>query len=169
MLIFKNLFVKIYFMKVSVMTLGCKVNKYESDALISKLNSLGFKTTDKLETADIYIINTCAVTQEAEKKSRQMIARCKKFNKSSKIFVCGCASQNNSTQFAEKGVEVVIGTSGKQKIVDYLLNFVKNENSERVKLLEDLPLNYQEEPFAFQSRTRAYIKIQDVIIFAVIV
>lgn len=143
------------------MTLGCKVNKYESDALIAKLNSLGFETTDKLETADIYIINSCAVTKEAEKKSRQMIARCKKFNKGSKIFVCGCASQNNSKQFTEKGVEVVIGTSGKQKIIEYLLDFVKNENSQKIEALEELPIEYQEEPFALQSRTRAYIKIQD--------
>ncbi len=161
-LIFEKQSDKIISMKVSVMTLGCKVNKYESDALITKLNSLGFKTTDKLETADVYIINTCAVTQEAEKKSRQMIARCKKFNRSSKIFVCGCASQNNAKQFIEKDVEVVMGTSGKEKIIDYLLNSLKTQSSpQKVEDLQELPLQYQEEPFACQSRTRAYIKIQD--------
>jgi len=53
-------------MKIGVMTLGCKVNKYESDALINKLENLGFETTDKLEPADVYVINTCAVTAEAE-------------------------------------------------------------------------------------------------------
>ncbi len=143
------------------MTLGCKVNKYESDALIAKLNSLGFNTTDKLESADVYIINSCAVTKEAEKKSRQMIARCKKFNSNSKIFVCGCASQNNSKQFAEKGVEVVVGTSGKQKLIDYLQEFAESNNLTRVEKLEELPIVYQEEPFAYQTRTRAYIKIQD--------
>ena len=76
-------------MKVSVMTLGCKVNKYESDSIIYKLNLKGFETTDKLEFADVYLINTCAVTQEAEKKSRQMIARCRKFNKNAKIIILG--------------------------------------------------------------------------------
>ncbi len=146
-------------MKIAVVTLGCKVNKYESDALIANLNSLGFETTDKLEEADIYIINSCAVTREAEKKSRQMIARCKKFNKNSRIFVCGCAGQNNSKQFSEKGVEVVIGTSGKQKIIDYILK--NGENNQKIEKLEELPLVYQEEPFAYQTRARAYIKIQD--------
>ena len=68
-------------MKICVMTLGCKVNKYESDALIENLDLRGYETTDKLESADIYIVNTCAVTSEAEKKSRQMLARCRKLNK----------------------------------------------------------------------------------------
>ena len=72
-------------MKIAIMTLGCKVNKYESDALINNLNLKGFETTDNLEFADVYVINTCAVTNEAEKKSRQMIARCKKYNKNAKF------------------------------------------------------------------------------------
>ncbi len=150
-------------MKISVVTLGCKVNKYESDALISKLNSLGFDATDKLEFADVFVINTCAVTKEAEKKSRQMIARCKKFNKNAKFFVCGCSSQHNSKQFLEKDVEVVVGTSGKTKIIDFIENLAKNtqnyiKNSEKI---EELPLIYQDDMLAYQTRTRSYIKIQD--------
>ena len=86
-------------MKISVMTLGCKVNKYESDSLIFQLEKKGFEAVDKLEFADVFVINSCAVTSEAEKKSRQMIARCRKFNPNAKIFVCGCASQHNSKQF----------------------------------------------------------------------
>ena len=86
-------------MKISVVTLGCKVNKYESDALLENLILKGYDVTDRLEPADVFVVNTCAVTGEAEKKSRQMIARCRKLNKEAKIFVCGCASQNNSKQF----------------------------------------------------------------------
>ena len=86
-------------MKVSVLTLGCKVNKYESDSLLNLFKQQGYEISDKLEFADIYVINTCAVTSEAEKKSRQMLARCKKFNPNAKIYVCGCASQHNPKQF----------------------------------------------------------------------
>ena len=62
-------------MKISILTLGCKVNKYESDVLMNMFSKRGFEVTDQLEKADIYVINTCAVTNEAERKSRQMIAR----------------------------------------------------------------------------------------------
>lgn len=150
-------------MKISVVTLGCKVNKYESDALINKLNSLGFETTDKLEFADVFVINTCAVTKEAEKKSRQMIARCKKFNKNAKFFVCGCSSQRDSKQFLEKGVTVVCGTSGKSKIVDFIEDMAKNSVNyiKSIENIEELPLIYQDDMIAQPSRTRSYIKIQD--------
>ena len=91
-------------MKIAVLTLGCKVNKYESDALIFKLRERGFEAVDTLENADAYIINTCAVTNEAERKSRQMIERCRKFNENASIYVLGCASQNRPLQFEDKGV-----------------------------------------------------------------
>ncbi len=140
-------------MKICVMTLGCKVNKYESDSLIFKLAQKGYETTDKLEKADIYVINTCAVTAEAEKKSRQMIARCKKFNTNARILICGCASQHNQVQFKEKNVDVVTGVAGKIKLVDII-----EQGQEE---LTELPLKYEDDLFAKQSRIRAYIKIQD--------
>lgn len=139
-------------MKIVVMTLGCKVNKYESDAMIYKLKLEGYEASDKLEKADAYIINTCAVTAEAEKKSRQMIARCRKFNPKAKVFICGCASQKDPKQFTEKGVTFVSGVAGKAKIDEIL-----KQCGER---LEELPLVY-EEMLAEPQRIRAYIKIQD--------
>ena len=120
-------------MKIAILTLGCKVNKYESDALIYNLGLKGFDTTDALEAADVYVVNTCAVTQEAEKKSRQMIARCRKFNKNAKIFVCGCASQNNPDQFLQKDVEFVSGVAGKIKISDYIEKLAQNDS--RIKIV----------------------------------
>lgn len=140
-------------MKISVLTLGCKVNKYESDALIFELQKRGFETTDKLEWADAYIINSCAVTNEAEKKSRQMIERARKFNKTAKIFVVGCASQNRPIQFEEKGATFVSGTVSKLKILDQLENMGK--------FVYDFPKEYEDDLFSAQSLTRAYIKIQD--------
>ncbi|MBQ8522844.1 MAG: tRNA (N(6)-L-threonylcarbamoyladenosine(37)-C(2))-methylthiotransferase MtaB, partial [Clostridia bacterium] len=82
-------------MKFSIITLGCKVNEYESQSMIAQLESAGHNVVEGLEVADYYIINTCAVTNMAERKSRQVIAKIKKLNPSAKILVCGCASQNN--------------------------------------------------------------------------
>ena len=98
-------------MKICILTLGCKVNKYESDALMNNLLEKGYEVSEELERADIYVINTCAVTAEAEKKSRQMIAKCRKLNNFSKIFICGCASEHNSKQFIEKDVTYLSGVA----------------------------------------------------------
>ena len=140
-------------MKIAVITLGCKVNKYESDALIFTLRCSGNEATDKLEYADAYIINTCAVTNEAEKKSRQMIERCRKFNKNAKIFVIGCASQNRPAQFQEKGVSYLQGVANKMEILNHL-----NETGEKVY---PLPERYENDMFSAQTLSRAFIKVQD--------
>ncbi len=138
-------------MKVCVLSLGCKVNKYESGSLLSDFKNKGYQISDKLEKADIYVINTCAVTNEAERKSRQMIARVKKFNPNAKIYVCGCASQNNPEQFLDKA-ELVKGVAGKNKIAQF---------DEIGKAIEKLPTEYENQSYSIQSRTRAYIKVQD--------
>ncbi len=148
-------------MKISVLTLGCKVNKYESDSIIRNLLDKGYDAFDKLEFADVYVINTCAVTQEAEKKSRQMIARCKKFNKNAKILICGCASQNNFIQFKEKNVDFIGGVAKKIKVVDYIENLANNEKLLCHEDIATLPTLYEDNMQAKQSRIRAYIKIQD--------
>lgn len=149
--------------KIAILTLGCKVNKYESDALEYELNLKGFKTTDSLEPADVYVINTCAVTGEAEKKSRQMIARCRKFNKNARILICGCASQHNQKQFLDKYVDYVSGTSGKYKIAKIIEEISKNHDFsiKNHKNIDQLPSDYEDGMIAKQNRTRAYIKIQD--------
>ena len=150
-------------MKICVMTLGCKVNKYESDALMYNLSLKGYEVTDKLEDADVYVVNTCAVTGEAEKKSRQMIARCRKFNKDARVVICGCASQHNSQQFLEKGVDIVSGVAGKIKISEYIDKLVKNDKNllKKHEKMAKLPKDYEDDLLAKQTRTRAYIKIQD--------
>ncbi len=140
-------------MKIAVLTLGCKVNKYESDALLFELESRGYDVTDKLENADAYIINTCAVTNEAEKKSRQMIERARKFNPNAKVYIMGCASQNRPLQFEDRDVNFVIGTAGKKQILDKF-------EDRGVKIYE-FPDEYEDDMQSAQSLTRAYIKIQD--------
>lgn len=147
-------------MKISMLTLGCKVNQYEADEIARVLRKRGHEVSTELEPADCFILSTCAVTNEAERKSRQMIAKLEKISPDAKIIVCGCASQNDSVKFADKpNVTVVVGTGGKIWIPDlveekgnYVVEpaydyeyFEENTEREQVKL----------------KRTRAYVKVQD--------
>ncbi len=139
--------------KVCLLNLGCKVNQYEIDSLLNSLKNK-YETTNQLEFADIYIVNTCAVTKEAEKKSRQMISKIIKINKDAKIYVCGCASQNNPNQFLNrKQVRNVFGNAKKGKILEF---FDKKGN-----FVFPLSKEYEDDFLATNVRTRGYVKIQD--------
>ncbi len=141
-------------MKAVVFTLGCKVNACESASIMTGLKNLGYDVSEELVPADVYVINTCAVTKEAEKKSRQAVARVKKQNPNAKIIVTGCASERDSKSFLGKdGVEVVTGTACKEKIIELL-----DKSGEFVFPEETC---YHELPLAETTKTRAYVKIQD--------
>ena len=135
-------------MKAVVFTLGCKVNEVESSSLMSALESMGFEVTDELCSADIYVLNTCAVTREAEKKSRQLVSRARRFNPSALVYVCGCASQKDALQFAERGVRYVCGARNKEELI--------------AAVAADFSLSCPSGlPFPKQVRTRAFVKIED--------
>ena len=134
-------------MKAVVFTLGCKVNEVESRSVMSSLEEMGFETSDRLEYADIFILNTCAVTAEAEKKSRQLISRARKFNPDADIFVCGCASEKDKKSFEEKGAVFVTGARRKQ---DILKAVSKRYGRNEVGLL-----------YPKKVKSRSFIKIQD--------
>ncbi|MBR4003315.1 MAG: tRNA (N(6)-L-threonylcarbamoyladenosine(37)-C(2))-methylthiotransferase MtaB [Clostridia bacterium] len=139
--------------KVCLLNLGCKVNQYEIDGILNSLKGK-YQTTTELEPADLYIVNTCAVTQEAEKKSRQIIAKIEKLNPDAKIYICGCAAQNDPDQFlTKKQVQYVIGTYGKGKLKD---NLDKAGNG-----VVSIPKTYEDDLTATNVRTRGYIKVQD--------
>ena len=141
-------------MKIGIITLGCKVNQYESGTIKLELENNGYEVTENLEPCDLYILNTCAVTGIAEKKSRAHIAKFKKLNPNAKVIVCGCASEHNQEQFLKKpNVSAVIGNAGKNKIPQ-ILDKVGNLATELTKQYEDFS-------FPTNSRTRAYLKIQD--------
>ncbi len=141
-------------MKAVVFTLGCKVNECESDSLISGLVNLGYEVSDKLEKADLYIVNTCAVTAEAEKKSRQMASRIRKLSSDAKIIFTGCAVQKNATQFEDKSKDFLLtGVFNKNQILSML-----NESGNHVAP----PCDKFEELLPTKSlRTRTYVKVQD--------
>lgn len=142
-------------MKACVFTLGCKVNFVESASVMRGLEERGYEVTDRLQRADLYIINTCSVTAEAEKKSRQAIARMRKFNPAAPVVVMGCASERDGEAFARRaGVKLVTGAQGKDNVLSLL-------DSGAEGLFPQTDRAFCELPPPKQTRTRAYLRIQD--------
>lgn len=150
-------------MKVAFATLGCRVNQYESEAMIEKFLKEGYSLVDFDALADVYVINTCTVTNMGDKKSRQMISRARRLNPLAVIAVVGCYSQIAPEEVSKlEGVDVVLGTRNKGDIV-YFVNRFKEERIKIIKVDEVLKnttfedLNIDE----YQDKTRAFLKIQD--------
>ena len=152
-----------YLMKVAFSTLGCRVNQYESEAMAEKFIREGYEVVDFSEIADVYVINTCTVTNMGDKKSRQIISKARRLNNNAIIAVVGCYSQIAPKEVsAIEGVDVVLGTRNKGDVV-YYVNKARDEQKIQVhvegvlknKKFEDL--NIEE----YQDKTRAFLKIQD--------
>ncbi|MDY4079384.1 MAG: tRNA (N(6)-L-threonylcarbamoyladenosine(37)-C(2))-methylthiotransferase MtaB [Clostridium sp.] len=150
-------------MKVAFSTLGCRVNQYESEAMAEKFIREGYEVVDFSEIADVYVINTCTVTNMGDKKSRQIISKARRLNSNAIIAVVGCYSQIAPKEVsAIEGVDVVLGTRNKGDVV-YYVNKARDEQKIQVhvegvlknKKFEDL--NIEE----YQDKTRAFLKIQD--------
>lgn len=145
-------------MKVGICSLGCKVNIYESEFMISSLKERGYTIINFEDKADIYIINTCSVTNESDKKSRKMINRAKKNNKDAIIIVTGCYSQANADNIE---ANIILGNKDKSKIVEIIEEYKKTK--ENKKIIYDLTkVNFEKmEIKKFTNHTRAFVKIQD--------
>ena len=151
-------------MKFCTFTLGCKVNQYETGAMESILRDLGHESVPDGSGCDVCIINTCAVTEESVRKSRQTIRRLKKLHPDVKIAVCGCFSQLDPAAVEELGVDLISGTTDRR---GFVLNveelyvtkgaspFVSGVPADTFKTFEELP------PGIAANRTRALLKIQD--------
>ena len=150
---------------VVFLTLGCKVNQYDADAMRAVLDYGGFEVREWPSSADIYVVNTCAVTSEAERKSRQTVARIFKINPEAEIYVCGCASQNNFSQFARDGVKFISGTKGKLALAEELVKKARGEEDgffDKIITSDfDTADKYEEFRGTLTMRTRHFIKIQD--------
>jgi len=148
---------------VAFHTLGCKVNHYETEAIWQLFKNRGYERTDIHHKADVYVINTCTVTNTGDKKSRQSIRRAIRKNPDAVIAVTGCYAQTSSAEILEiPGVDIVIGNQGRDKIVDLVEDFLLrrqpiNAVTDIMKAKEfeelDVPL--------FSDRTRASLKIQE--------
>jgi len=112
---------------VALYTLGCKVNQYETEAVLEKFLQNGFSCVDFSEYADVYIVNTCTVTGLGDRKSRQIIRRAKTVNPDSVLVVMGCYAQTAEEDVLKiPEVDIVIGTSGRNKIFEIVSEFFEN-------------------------------------------
>lgn len=150
-------------MKVALYTLGCRVNSYESEAMAEKFIKEGYEVVSFDEFSDVYVINTCTVTNMGDKKSRQMIGRARRHNPEAIIAVVGCYSQIASDEIAQvEGVDVVLGSRNKGDVV-YWVNRAREESKQVVEV-KDVLKNNKFEQLAiseYQDKTRAFLKIQD--------
>ncbi|QSX06846.1 tRNA (N(6)-L-threonylcarbamoyladenosine(37)-C(2))-methylthiotransferase MtaB [Sedimentibacter sp. zth1] len=150
-------------LNVSFITLGCKVNQFESEAMMEIFEAEGFKIIPASKESDIFIINTCAVTKESDRKSRQLINKAKRLNKNALVAAVGCSVQLNSERISkETSVDIVIGTKNKKEVArlvkEKLQNHEINNKIEKFKpneSFEELTISKEHE------KTRANIKIQD--------
>lgn len=151
-------------MKIAFHTLGCKVNQYETQALKEKFLQRGHEIVGKDDFADVYVINTCTVTSLSDRKSRQFIRRVKKINPDSITAVIGCYAQISPDEAKNiKGVNIVAGTSEKNRLPDYIEAYTK-ANGVDCHIKEWAELTEYEETgiiTSMDSRTRAYIKVQE--------
>lgn len=149
-------------MTFSIYTLGCKVNSYESEFMTHLFISRGYKKVEYEENADIYVINTCTVTNTSDNKSKKIINHTRKNNPNSIIVVCGCYAQYKKGNIDNiDNVDIILGNKDKSKIVDIVEEYIKEHK--KIKNVYDLSKQDFEdmEIDKFESHTRAFVKIQD--------
>ncbi len=148
--------------KVAFYTLGCKVNQYETEAMIETFEKKGYENVSSEEYADVYVINTCTVTHMSDRKSRQYIRRIKKINPNARVAVVGCYSQVSPEEILDiEGVNLVMGTQDRIKIADYIDTLT---HEDKVSTVDDIMKVREFEKIEISQtngRTRAFIKIQD--------
>ena len=150
-------------MKAGFITLGCKVNIYESNALKEALEDNGFEVKEASEDCDVFVINTCSVTNMADAKSRKMIRKCIKMNPNALICACGCYVQTNEEALSIEGVDILVGNGNKKEIVDKILEAINKPKKEKYVNIIDVLHMHTYEPLDVTSydHTRAFVKIED--------
>lgn len=153
------------YMKIAFHTLGCKVNQYETEAMKEQFGASGHEIVGEDDFADVYIINTCSVTNLADRKSRQYIRKMKRVNPESIVAVTGCYAQTSPDEVAKvEGVNIVAGTNEKQNLLAYIEAYKRETGGAQchVKAYEELSEYISSGIItSMESRTRAYIKIQE--------
>ncbi len=150
-------------MKAAFYTLGCKVNQYESQAMAQSLEARGFEITDHSDAADVYIINSCTVTAESDRKTRQAVRRFKKLHPESIVVLTGCMPQafpEISGKLDE--ADIIIGNKSNRMLYDYIMQYINN--SGRIVAVEQHESGeaFQGDTIcSFRERTRASVKIED--------
>ena len=148
---------------VAFITLGCKVNQYETNAMIQQFIEKAYKIVEHTEKADIYIVNTCTVTNMSDRKSRQMLRRVKELNTDAIVIACGCYAQVAKEELEKiEEIDLVLGNNEKKDIVQHVEKYLKSKIPEIQA--EDVMEQREFVEFGdvtFTEKTRAVIKIQD--------
>ena len=149
-------------MRIAIYTLGCKVNQYETQAMEQELTRRGHEIVPFDGAADAYIVNTCSVTAVSDKKSRQMIRRCRKLNEHAVVAACGCYVQTHSDEAAGLGLDLIAGTGDRMAFLDLLEQAAREkeplallDGALRRREFEVLPAG------GMAERTRAMLKVED--------
>lgn len=149
--------------KVAFCSLGCKVNQYETNAMAQKFIEHGYEVVEFDEYADVYIVNTCTVTNVADRKSRQMLRRAKEINKDATLVACGCYAQVAKDELKKiPEIDLIIGNNEKNDIIQIVENHIAQKGAE--DLVSDVmyKLDYVElGTTTYTEKTRAVIKVQD--------
>ncbi len=153
---------------VAFHTLGCKVNQYESEAMMDLFKKAGYRIVDFSNKADIYVIHSCTVTNEAARKSRQFARRARRKNPEAKVALVGCYPQVSPQEVAEiEEVDFIVGTGDKKRIVELITDDLVEKETEDRKFMgtiadfRDLALYQDLQVSEFREMTRAYVKIED--------
>ena len=149
-------------MRIAIYTLGCKVNQYETQAMEQELTRRGHEIVPFDGAADAYIVNTCSVTAVSDKKSRQMIRRCRKLNAHAVVAACGCYVQTHSDEAAGLGLDLIAGTGDRMAFLDLLEQAAREK--EPLTLLDDALHRRAFEVLpagGMAERTRAMLKVED--------
>lgn len=152
--------------RAAIVTLGCKVNQYETDAMYGMLKEAGVTMVDPKEAADIYIVNTCSVTNMAERKSRQMLHRAKKKNPDVVVVAVGCYAQVGKEELSkDTNIDLIIGNNKKKDLI-HILEEHMGEKESAAESIEVIDIAHDQEYESLhveqlKEHTRAYIKVQD--------
>lgn len=148
-------------MRTCVLTLGCKVNAYESELIKEKFRKANYEIIDEESKADVIVINTCTVTNQADSKSRKMIRHARRENNGAIIVVCGCSAENHKDALMDLDIDILIGNKDKSKIVE-LVEMYKQSNNKITKFYDLRNQQFEDMKIdSFASKTRGFVKIQD--------
>ena len=150
--------------KAALHNLGCKVNAYETEAMQEMLEQAGYEIVPFKEGADVYVINTCTVTNIADRKSRQMLHRARKLNPEAVVVAAGCYVQTQGEREIDPCIDIVIGNNHKKDLVRILREYEENREKDRAGEIGDINMTKEYESLHLTrtgEHTRAYIKVQD--------
>lgn len=147
-------------MKFNIVTFGCKVNQYESNMMKERMLSSNFFYVENISEANIIVVNTCSVTNVADKKCLKMIRRIKREYPNSILVVAGCSSQNKQEIYENLDIDILIGNKDKSKIDILLKEYIKN-HKRYVKFYNDRKLDFEDMLISDYNHIRAFIKIED--------